>query len=112
MADAVVKQLGNFIGEFIEYDSAAVQLRYKRIMRVRVKVDVRKPIKRKKRIALKNDESVYVKFEVLQPQLVEVFKWDISLRAQSRINQSWKSKWLVEDDEEKQANFGNTGSMG
>ncbi|MBA0818355.1 hypothetical protein Gohar_028040, partial [Gossypium harknessii] len=62
MADAVAHRLGNFIGEFIEYDSAAVQLGYKRIMRVKVKVDVRKPLKRKKRIALKNGESVYVRF--------------------------------------------------
>ncbi|MBA0659642.1 hypothetical protein Goklo_011754 [Gossypium klotzschianum] len=60
IADAVAHQLGNFIGEFIEYDSAAVQLGYKRIMIVRVKVDVRKPLKRKKRITLKNSESVYV----------------------------------------------------
>ncbi|XP_040950366.1 uncharacterized protein [Gossypium hirsutum] len=136
MADAVAHQLGNFIGEFIEYDFAAVQLGYKRIMRVRVKVDVRKPLKRKKRIALKNGESVYVRFEyekltlfyflcgklghgesfyplrVIQLQSVDVFKWDISLRAQSRRNQSWKSKWLVEDEREKQANFDNTGSMG
>ncbi|MBA0659641.1 hypothetical protein Goklo_011754 [Gossypium klotzschianum] len=91
IADAVAHQLGNFIGEFIEYDSAAVQLGYKRIMIVRVKVDVRKPLKRKKRITLKNSESVY-------PQSVDVFKWDISLQAQSRRNQSWKSKRLVEDE--------------
>ncbi|MBA0636002.1 hypothetical protein Godav_024682 [Gossypium davidsonii] len=63
MADTVAHQLGNFIREFIEYDTAATQLGYKRIMRIRVRVDVRKPLKRKKRIALKNGESVYVRFE-------------------------------------------------
>ncbi|KAG8498081.1 hypothetical protein CXB51_007414 [Gossypium anomalum] len=136
ITDAVAHQLGNFIGEFIEYDSVAVQLGYKRIMRVRVKVDVRKPLKRKKRIALRNGDSVYVRFEyekltlfcflcgklghgesfcpvrIIQPQSEYVFKWDISLRAQSRKNQSWKSKWLVEDGGENPSNFGNTRSMG
>ncbi|MBA0672117.1 hypothetical protein Goklo_007348 [Gossypium klotzschianum] len=96
MADTVAHQLGNFIREFIEYDTAATQLGYKRIMRIRVRVDVRKPLKRKKRIALKNGESVYVRFEAIQPQSEYVFNWDISLRAQPRKNLSWKrnvNKW-------------------
>ncbi|KAH1072804.1 hypothetical protein J1N35_025132 [Gossypium stocksii] len=67
LANSVAHQLGNFIRKFIEYDTAATQLGYKRIMRVRV---------------------------------------------QSRRNQSWKSKWLVEDDRRKPSNFGNTMSTG
>ncbi|MBA0607476.1 hypothetical protein Godav_019771 [Gossypium davidsonii] len=51
MADTVAYQLGNFIGEFIEYDTVATQLGYKCIMRIWVRVDVRKPLKRKKRAA-------------------------------------------------------------
>ncbi|MBA0881584.1 hypothetical protein Goshw_011787 [Gossypium schwendimanii] len=105
MADNVAHQLGNFVGEFIKYDTAATQLGYKCIMRIRVRVDVRKPLKRKKMIALKNGESVYVRFEyekltlfcflcgklgygesfcpirAIQPQSEYVFNWDISLRA-------------------------------
>ncbi|MBA0647692.1 hypothetical protein Goklo_015529 [Gossypium klotzschianum] len=68
MVDIVTHQLQNFIGEFIEYDTTVTQLGYKCIMRIRVKVDVRKPLKRKKMIALKNGESVYVRFEAIQPQ--------------------------------------------
>ncbi|PPS14507.1 hypothetical protein GOBAR_AA06064 [Gossypium barbadense] len=110
MAESVAQQLGNFIGEFCEYDTVAVQLGYKRIMRIRVRVDVRKPLKRKKRIALKNGESIYVRFEyekltlfcflcgrlgygesfypvrVTQPQSENIFNWDISLRALLRRN--------------------------
>ncbi|MBA0703246.1 hypothetical protein Goari_027523 [Gossypium aridum] len=37
MADIVAHQLGNFIGEFIEYDTTATQLGYKRIMKIRVR---------------------------------------------------------------------------
>ncbi|MBA0732161.1 hypothetical protein Gogos_016269 [Gossypium gossypioides] len=58
MADTVAHQLGNFIGEFIEYDTAVTHLGYKRVMKIRARVDVRKPLKRKKRIALKNEEQV------------------------------------------------------
>ncbi|MBA0636001.1 hypothetical protein Godav_024682 [Gossypium davidsonii] len=100
MADTVAHQLGNFIREFIEYDTAATQLGYKRIMRIRVRVDVRKPLKRKKRIALKNGESdmvkVFAPIRAIQPQSEYVFNWDISLRAQPRKNLSWKrnvNKW-------------------
>ncbi|PPD69678.1 hypothetical protein GOBAR_DD33443 [Gossypium barbadense] len=33
---AIAKQLGSFIGVFLEYDALAIQLGYKRIMRLRV----------------------------------------------------------------------------
>ncbi|KAK5840387.1 hypothetical protein PVK06_009286 [Gossypium arboreum] len=39
MAESVAQQLGNFIGEFCEYDTVAVQLGYKRIMRIRFNED-------------------------------------------------------------------------
>ncbi|KAH1091290.1 hypothetical protein J1N35_018547 [Gossypium stocksii] len=52
MSETVAQQLGCFIGTFIEYDSAAVQLGYKRIIRVNVRIDVRKPIKRRKILTL------------------------------------------------------------
>ncbi|KAK5844775.1 hypothetical protein PVK06_000916 [Gossypium arboreum] len=108
MADSMAHQLGNFIGVFCEYDTAAIQLGHKRIIRIRAKIDVRKPLRRKKRIALKNGDSVFVHFEyekltlfcflcgrlgnlesfclvqVTQPQTEYVLNWDISLRAQSR----------------------------
>ncbi|MBA0568542.1 hypothetical protein Golob_006033 [Gossypium lobatum] len=61
--ETVAQQLGNFIGAFIEYDVLATQLGYKRIIRIRVRINVRKPLKRKKKRVLPNGESVYVRFE-------------------------------------------------
>ncbi|KAK5830177.1 hypothetical protein PVK06_013971 [Gossypium arboreum] len=89
-----------------------------------------------KKIVLKNGKSVYVRFEykkltlfcflcerlghresfcptrVTQPQSEYVFNRDISLRTQSRRNQSWKSRWLMKDDREKSPIFGNPMLMG
>ncbi|MBA0778028.1 hypothetical protein Gotri_005961 [Gossypium trilobum] len=63
ISETVAQQLGNFIGAFIEYDALATQLGYKRIIRIRVRINVRKPLKRKKKLVLLNGESVYVRFE-------------------------------------------------
>ncbi|KAK5818581.1 hypothetical protein PVK06_023523 [Gossypium arboreum] len=45
MPEMVAKQLGNFIGVFLEYDVKVVSLGYKGIMRVRVRLDIRKLLK-------------------------------------------------------------------
>ncbi|MBA0835848.1 hypothetical protein Goarm_008102, partial [Gossypium armourianum] len=91
MSEAVARQLGSFIGVFLEYDASTTQLGYKRIMRLNVRIDVRKPLKKKKQLTLPNCEAH-------NPLQEYVFHWDISLRAQLRKNFAWKSRWLVEDD--------------
>ncbi|MBA0557761.1 hypothetical protein Golob_014807, partial [Gossypium lobatum] len=53
----------------------------KEIMRVNMRFDVRKPIKRRKSLTLPPGKTVFVRFET-----------------QPRRNLVWKSKWLVEDD--------------
>ncbi|PPR95975.1 hypothetical protein GOBAR_AA24692 [Gossypium barbadense] len=58
-------------------------------------------------ISLGHGES-FCPVRVTQSQTEYVLNWDISLCAQSRRSQSWKSKWLVEDDGRKSPNFGNT----
>lgn len=63
MSEAVARQLGDFVGSFLEYDSSSSQLSYKRIMWVRVRVDVRKSLKRRKSITLPNGKSSFVRFE-------------------------------------------------
>lgn len=122
MSETAARQLGDFVGNFIEYDGATIQLGYKRIVRVKVKVDVRKPLKRWKSLTLPSSEVVFVLFEyekltpfcficgklghgksfcpirARNPQQEFVFRWDIPLRAQSRRNSAWQCKWLVEDD--------------
>lgn len=58
----MARQLGNFVGEYIEFDSQAVSLGYMGMLRMRVKVDVRKPLRRKKKIVLPNGSTHYVNF--------------------------------------------------
>ncbi|MBA0586330.1 hypothetical protein Gorai_017073, partial [Gossypium raimondii] len=54
LANVVARQLDNFIRVFFDYDTIVIQLGYKGIMRVRVRIDVSKPLKRKKRFTLPN----------------------------------------------------------
>ncbi|MBA0637890.1 hypothetical protein Godav_022279 [Gossypium davidsonii] len=108
MSKAIAKQLGSFIGVFLEYDASATQLSYKRIIRINVQIDVRKPLKRKKNLTLSNGKSIYVRFKYEKltlfcflcgkighdesfclirahnPWQEYVFHSDIYLRAQSR----------------------------
>lgn len=59
MSEQVGKQLGNFFGEFLEYDSKNNSSVWREYMRVRIQFDVRKPLKRKKKIN-KRDGSEFV----------------------------------------------------
>lgn len=63
MSEVVAKQFGNFVGQYLEYDGSSNQLSYKRIMRVRVRVDVRRPLRRRKSLTLPAGESSFVRFE-------------------------------------------------
>ncbi|KAL8114670.1 hypothetical protein AgCh_021509 [Apium graveolens] len=46
MSEAVGKQLGDFFGKFLEYDTKNNASIWREFMRIRVKLDVRKPLKR------------------------------------------------------------------
>ncbi|PPD77596.1 hypothetical protein GOBAR_DD25479 [Gossypium barbadense] len=59
MFEVVAKQLGNFVGTFLEYDTSVVQLAYRGIIRLRVRLDVGSPSKRKKKLLLPNVEKNY-----------------------------------------------------
>lgn len=67
MSEAVGMQLGNFFGEFISYDPKNNSSIWRECMRVRMKLDVKKPLKRKKKIKRKNGSEFVVscKFERL-----------------------------------------------
>lgn len=54
MSEGVGKQLGNFLGEFLEYDSKNNSRIWREFMRIRVRLDVRKPLKRRKKVMKKN----------------------------------------------------------
>ncbi|MBA0631995.1 hypothetical protein Godav_000815 [Gossypium davidsonii] len=74
-------------------DIPYVQLAYKGIMRLRVWLDVGIPLKRKKKLLLSNEYK---------------FKWDISLRAQSRRTAALRSQWLVKDGGRQGPSYGNS----
>ncbi|KAK8686203.1 hypothetical protein V6N13_125230 [Hibiscus sabdariffa] len=46
VSECVAQTLGDFIGNFIEYRTSAILMGYKGIMRLRVQVDIQKPLKR------------------------------------------------------------------
>ncbi|KAL4336080.1 hypothetical protein GQ457_07G008640 [Hibiscus cannabinus] len=105
--EGVAKQLGVFIGKFLEYDSKSISLNYKQIKRVRARIDTRLPLKRRTKIVLQDGSSVYACFQckkiqisvlcgslsygeifcptqlTMEPQNI-IFNWDISLSAPSR----------------------------
>lgn len=53
MAESVRKQLGNLFGSFVAYDESSNTSIWREYMRVRIKMDVRVPLKRKKKICKK-----------------------------------------------------------
>lgn len=67
MSEAVGKQLGNFFGEFLLYDTKNNSSIWRECMRIKIRIDVRKPLKRKKKITRKNgtDFMVTCKYERL-----------------------------------------------
>ncbi|KAL4377082.1 hypothetical protein GQ457_02G028050 [Hibiscus cannabinus] len=58
----VARQLGDFVGTFLEYDSTATLMVYRPIMCIRVRVNIRNPLKWRKKFALPNNSHVYAKF--------------------------------------------------
>lgn len=60
MTEPVGKQLGDFFREFLEYDHRNNTSIWSESMRIRIKLDVRKPLKCKKKITRRNGAEVVV----------------------------------------------------
>lgn len=60
MTKAVGKQLGDFFGQFVEYDSKNNSSIWREYMRLKISLDVRKPLKRKKKITRRNGSDFMV----------------------------------------------------
>lgn len=122
MTEVVGQQLGNFFGEFLEYDHKNNTSLWREFMRIKVRNDVRKPLKRRKKITTRNGTEMVVscKYErlgdfcftcgimshterycskFLNRDKEEVTKeWGSWLRALPRRNLGpARSKWLRED---------------
>ena len=124
MSEIVGKQLGNFFGEFLEYDPKNNSSIWRECMRLKIRLDVRKPLKRKKKITRKNggDFIVNCKYERLgefcficglishtdrfcrrfldKRSESAVKEWGVWLRVPPRraVGQQ-KSKWLQEEND-------------
>ncbi|KAE8681103.1 hypothetical protein F3Y22_tig00111342pilonHSYRG00154 [Hibiscus syriacus] len=98
MSKKVARALGNFLGVFIDYDSTALSLGYRRIMRIRARLDTRLPLKRRKKLILGNGLG-----ESYCPQRLNNInqninlEWDASLRAPPRRAAQPQSRWLREE---------------
>lgn len=125
MTEAIGKQLGNFFGSFVMYDPSNNASIWREYMRLKIKVDVRFPLKRRKKIC-KRDRSeciVNCKYEKLGDfcflcgllshterfcrkklegeSATEVRGWGSWLRAPPRRGAALgRSKWLRDDSTE------------
>ncbi|GAU48556.1 hypothetical protein TSUD_405720 [Trifolium subterraneum] len=63
MLEKVGKRLANYIGEFVEYDKNNSTSFWRQYMRVKVRVDVRRPLKIEKKIMLNGGLGGVVKFK-------------------------------------------------
>lgn len=60
MSETVGQQLGNFFGSFVAYDPKNNNSILREYMRIKIKLNVRKPLKRKKKIKRKNGSEFIV----------------------------------------------------
>ena len=63
MSESIGKQLGNYIGFFLENDTSNNGGSVKEYMRLRVSMDVRSPLKRGKRLRTPKGDGFFVSFK-------------------------------------------------
>lgn len=125
MTETVGKLLGNFFGEFLLYDQKNDSSLWRDCMRLKIKLDVSKPLKRKKKITNRNGKEFVVqcKYERLGEfyfvcgmvthtdrfcrKFLEnggestIKEWGAWLRAPpKKIASQTKSRWLREDGDD------------
>ncbi|XP_045807554.1 uncharacterized protein LOC123904150 [Trifolium pratense] len=118
MSQKVGKNVGDYIGEFLEYDEKNDSLSWRKYMRIRVLIDVRLPLKKSKKIKKPGEESKLIQFKYERlgtfcyvcgllghaenkcPKLFDmettkvVRGWGPELRAEMGKRQGSDSKWL------------------
>ncbi|KAH1056793.1 hypothetical protein J1N35_034858 [Gossypium stocksii] len=134
-SEKLAAQLGNFLRSFLEYDCANLGKENRNYMRIRVQMDIRRPLKRKKQVMfnicsyirfrckrlslfyfycgrLRHNDSFCEAKMLLGVEFAEL-GWDLSLRAQSRRALSINSVWLREESNSHRegARKNNWGSM-
>ncbi|KAK5836396.1 hypothetical protein PVK06_012183 [Gossypium arboreum] len=105
MSKMMAKQFGDFLGQILEYDTKSISKGYQSYMRIRVRIDVKNTLKRRKKIVLGNKRCIYVRFQyerlsmfcflcgrlghserIFSVRIVHgkkdlVFEWDFSMKA-------------------------------
>jgi hypothetical protein len=118
MSQRVGKTIGDYIGEYLEYDEKNDTSPWRKFMRIRVLIDIRKPLKRNKKIKKEGAESKLVNFkyerlgtfcyicgmlghsETRCPNLFELAEcdvkrnWSPELRAETGRRQGGESRWI------------------
>ncbi|MBA0787457.1 hypothetical protein Gotri_025211, partial [Gossypium trilobum] len=62
-SEGIAKQFRDFLGKFMEYDTKHIGGVFRNYMRIRVLIDVRIPLKRRKRIMASCSKQFYGKFK-------------------------------------------------
>ncbi|MBA0573545.1 hypothetical protein Golob_000815 [Gossypium lobatum] len=90
----MAQQLGNFIGVFLGYDTLLATKGAKQYMRIRVSLDVRSPLRRKKQIIYGHEKTTFATFQWAKER---EFGWDITLQAPPKRATPVTSEWLREE---------------
>ncbi|MBA0557940.1 hypothetical protein Golob_014982, partial [Gossypium lobatum] len=75
---------GKFVGAFLDYDAKSMSQGVKGYMHIKVRLEVRCPVKRRKKIALLKDSYVYAHFclhRITIDKQEVAFGWDVAFRA-------------------------------
>ncbi|KAH1039745.1 hypothetical protein J1N35_041488 [Gossypium stocksii] len=118
MKETMAKKFGDFLGQFLEYDTSISTMGIQKFMHIRIRLDATIPLKRKKKILIDKNRIVYARFRYeklslfcficgklshgesfcpfrtrIEPSKV-VFGWNISLRVVVQQQKATMSKWL------------------
>lgn len=120
MLEAMARQFGNFLGEYMEYDTLISVLGLHKYMSIKTRIDSRLPLKRRKKILVGKDRVVYARFQYEKLSIFYflcdklgygksfclvrvkidsshvIFGWDASLRALVRKRTAKLNRWLHE----------------
>lgn len=79
MFKVMAKQFGDFLGQFLDYDAKSISMCYRSYMRIRVRIDVRNLLKKRKKIVLGSKSCIYARSNMKDYQCFVscVDGWDI-----------------------------------
>lgn len=124
MTERVGKDLGNFIGEFLEYDVKNSSNHLRQYMRIRVLLNVTKPLKRQKKIKRPGGDTLTVRFKYerlgnfcyycgilghIEDYCDKLYAvesddgirhWGSEIRVENQKNSNKESRWLREEGQD------------